>query len=105
MPASNAHSIPLEIEHQTSWASSSNLKLNLAKTAEIIFTNKRVKPPPLTQGVLRVSSLKILGVTVDDKLTFSEHADSIITSCNQTFFALKTLRQYGMSDECITTVF
>ena len=105
VPASNAHSIPLEIEHQTSWASSSNLKLNLAKTAEIIFTNKRVKPPPLTQGVLRVSSLKILGVTVDDKLTFSEHADSIITSCNQTFFALKTLRQYGMSDECITTVF
>ena len=105
VPANNSLSIPLEIAHQTSWAASSNLKLNLSKTAEIIFTNKRAKPPPPTQGVLRVTSIKILGVTVDDKLNFSEHVDSVITSSNQTFFALKTLRQNGLSNECLAVIF
>jgi len=60
------------------WANVNNLRLNLAKCAEIIFYDSRrkrqpVQPSPLP-NVPRVQSLKILGVTISSKLSVAEHA-------------------------------
>jgi hypothetical protein len=46
VPASNTFTLQLEIDHQSKWASSCNLKLNATKTSEIIFTRKKASPPP-----------------------------------------------------------
>ena len=105
IPASNSASISSELQHHAAWAASCNLKLNPSKTAEIIFTNKRVKEPQPNSNITRVTSMKILGVLVDSKLTFKDHINAVITSCSQSFFALRTLKQHGLSERCLQTVF
>ena len=73
--------------------------LNRSKSAEIIFTNRRRRqqvdePPPLTD-ITRVSSIKILGVTISNCLSLSQHVQNVVMSCAQTVHALRTLRSHG----------
>ena len=70
VPYTNASTIPPEIDHYSSWAANCNLKLNPSKTSEIVFSRKRLLPPPPNPGVTRTENLKILGLTVDNKMTF-----------------------------------
>ena len=105
VPASNSFTIPSELKHHAAWAASCNLKLNLTKTAELIFTNSRAKNVDPTLGIERVASMKILGVIVDNKLNFTEHIDATLNSCNQLLFALRTMRQHGLSNHCLNIVF
>jgi len=68
IPASNSHTRSVEIDNVEHWAQTNNLKLNRQKFKEIVFVdNKRkwnaVTPPPSMQGIARVTSIKIPGVT------------------------------------------
>jgi len=93
----------LEIDNVETWASNNNLQLNRAKSQEIMFrkTGKKLDlallPSPLP-GFTRVTSIKILRVTIANNFSVSAHVDSIIASCAQTLYALKILRAHGMSD-------
>ena len=58
--------------------------LNRSKSAEIIFTNRWRRqqvdePPPLTD-ITRVSSIKILGVTISNRLSLSQHVQNVVMS-------------------------
>jgi len=64
---------------------------------EIIFTarGKRGKSVPLPSPCLdieRVSSLRVLGVIVNDQLTATDHVSNILASCNSLLYALRILR-------------
>jgi len=50
-----------------------------------------------------VSSLKILGVTVIDKLSVSEHVQQVVSRCVQSLHALRILRSHGMEVNNQTT--
>ena len=52
-------------------------------------------PNPL-DGILRVSSIKILRLTVSSYLSVSEHVSSVIGRCAQTIHALRILRSQGL---------
>jgi len=94
-----------------SWARENNLRLNRTKTREIIFTDKRRKQglPELSTlpDVARVSSLKILGVTITNGLSASEHIHDVISNSARTLHALRVLRvrAHGMPDEALQVVF
>jgi hypothetical protein len=108
IPAVNIDSTALELDHIEQWAEKNNLKLNRKKTQEIIIRKPRTKLPALpapVPGVERVGSLKILGVTVSDTLSVTEHVESILKSSSQSFHALRTLRAHGLADPLIHTVF
>jgi len=67
IPACNVDTRDIEIANVDTWSQANNLKLNLAKSAEIVYRDHRKRlcfrqPPPL-DGVMRVTSLKVLGVT------------------------------------------
>ena len=76
---------------------------------EIVFidTRRKVKvhPPPPLPGIERVTSVKILGVTITNSLSVAEHVHTTITSCAQTLYALRVLRSHGMDDTALQTVF
>ena len=77
-----------ELSNIESWAQGNNMKLNRSKSAEIIFTNRRRRqqvdePPPLTD-ITRVSSIKILGVTISNRLSLSQHVQNVAMLCAQT---------------------
>ena len=94
-----------EITHHTDWANACNLKLNATKTQEIVFCRRNCKLPLSTLNIERVSSIKILGVIVDDKLKFQDHINSVVSNTSQCYFALRTLKHHGMTNTCLQNIF
>src|SRR6476619_165207 len=65
--------------------------------------------PPPVPGMERVSSMKILGLTIQHNLSMSEHVNNVISSAGQQLYALKTLKSHGLpfaslSDVCRSTL-
>ena len=85
IPAANANSRSAELDHVDRWAQNNNLGLNMAKSAEIIFTNRNRKPaedlPPQIPDICRVTSIKMLGVTMTNQLSAGEHVRDVINKC------------------------
>jgi len=75
IPAANQHTRAAELDHVEHWAEANNLKLNRAKSRELIVTFSRrskraVNLPPCLSGVVRVTALKILGITITVKSSY-----------------------------------
>jgi len=53
-------------------------------------------PSPL-HGIARVTSLKVLGVTLTDSLSVTAHVDDVVGSCARSMYAISVLRvpRYG----------
>ena len=109
VPASNVKSCRLEVDHIEEWAQGNNLVLNRSKSAELVirtkFRRSVVEPPPPVLGFTRVESLKVLGVTITNRLSLERHITDVLASCSQTMFALRTLRAHGMPPKVVNTVF
>jgi len=88
---------------------SNNLRLNRAKSVEIIFTGCKRKPtgslPLQIAGIRRVTSIKMLGVTMSNHLSFGEHVRGVIGKCAQSLYVLKLLRHHGMNDDSLRHVY
>src|SRR5688572_17533322 len=59
---------------------------------------------PSVSGVKRVTTMKILGITIGEKLTVTEHVNNILSSCSSSMYALKTLRGRGMPAQALHVV-
>jgi hypothetical protein len=109
IPAINVESRSAEIDHIEAWALKNNLTLNRKKSKEIIFVDTRRKRgvaafPPMP-GIPLVTSLKVLGVTLTNGLSASDHVRGVMTNCSQTLYALRVLRTHGMCDLALQTIF
>jgi len=106
---SNCLTRSAEVDNIEHWAQINNLKLNRDKSKEIIFTHNRKKrnatPPLPIPGIVRVTTLKILGVTLTNGLSASNHIREIITNCAQTLHALRVLRCHGLPGDAVQTVY
>ena len=54
---------------------------------------------------MRVESIKTLGVTINRRISVTQHVDNLLMACARTLFALRTLRNYGLSTSVIHAVF
>jgi hypothetical protein len=110
IPASNVDSRSAEVDNIETWARTNNLTLNRTKSKEIVFVDTKrkrkcqVAPQPLP-GIVRVTSLKILGVTMTNGLSASDHVRDVISSCAQTLYALRVLRAHGMCDAALQAIY
>ena len=78
VPSVNSHLLHSKIQHICDWAESNNLKLNVSKSTEIIFTSPHFKEtklplPPPTPSITRLNRLTVLGVVVSSTFKFTEH--------------------------------
>jgi len=110
VPSTNSHTCDDELVNVETWATANNLKLNQAKSKEIVFQargirGKRVQPPPPVSGVDRVSSLTVLGVVVNDRLTADDHVSATVAACSKSLYALRVLRTHGMPGDALHEVF
>ena len=110
VPARSNHTAESELKNVESWAEVNNLRLNPTKTMEIVFYNPdrkkgRNEIPPVRPGVARVDTITALGVELTNNFSMRMHVDSILTACNQTLFALRTLRAHGLSHDSLQTIF
>jgi len=59
----------------------------------------------LGQGIGTTVSLKILGVTISNKLSVSEHVQQTLSRCAQSFHALGIIGNHGMEVNVLQLVF
>jgi len=108
MPPNNVDSQLIELDNIERWDKENNLALNRSKTVEIVITNCKKclasQPPPLS-GISSTSTIKILGVTISNKLSSSDHITSISSKCSQTLYALTILRAHGLCDTALQSVY
>lgn len=107
VPAANSHSISDEINHVSKWAAINGLKLNAAKSQELLVTKKnhsRVSLPLPQPGINRVSEMVVLGITIRQDLAMSSHIRALVIKGNQSLYALKTLKAHGLSGPSLSTV-
>jgi hypothetical protein len=100
-PSINSSSIASELEQVSVWATRNNLKLNSTKSVEMIVHKPHVKlqnlsVPPPNPDVARVITMKILGVTFSDTLSFEPHVEKIASNCAQLCYALRVLKNHGL---------
>ena len=98
IPASCSDTRSAEIDGVEHWVRANNLQLNRAKSKEIAPESS-----PLPH-VARVTSLKILGVTLTTALSASDHVRDVIRNSAQTLYALWVLRAHGMPDDALQLV-
>jgi len=108
VPENSDVSASSEMAHIISWSESNKLKINLAKCRELVFKRPNLKHeilPCTLPDVVRVNSVKLLGVYLDHTLCFHEHVEQIARNCNQRFYLLQQLRKQGLSDDCLKVLF
>lgn len=99
------NTISEELNNVTRWAALNNLKLNSTKSREMIVTRRGwVDLPPPMEGLLRVESLRILGVTLGSDLTVTRHVEEIVGACSGSLHALRVLRGHGLPSEALHVV-
>ena len=108
VPASQSHTIQNELQAIESWSQDNNLTLNTKKSTEIIIYRPKSRnanlPPPPIPGIQRVDQMVVLGVTVQNQLSFKPYIDCLVSRCAQTFFALRVLRSNGLSGNALWDV-
>jgi len=52
-----------------------------------------------------VTSLKVLGVTLTDRLSVTAHVDDVVGSCARSMYAISVLRSHGMEASALQQVF
>ena len=108
VPPQNAHTIELELQGISSWASQNNLSLNYTKSHHIVFRRPRFPRDHDTiakvDTIQRVFEINILGVTISDTLTLATHVSNLSAKCAQLSFALKTLRSHGLAGAALWEV-
>jgi len=97
-----------ELESIMKWSNVNKLQLNLVKSKEIVFRCSNVQRdilPVQLDSTERLECVKLLGVFIDSKLSFSVHVEHLLTVCNQRLYLLSQLRKQGLSDKCIAVVY
>ena len=99
-----------EVENLEEWCKANNLSLNAGKMKELIIDFRKTRgehSPIFIDGteVERVKSIKFLGVTIADDLSWSLHADAVVKKAQQRLFFLRQLRKFGMSVGSLTNFY
>jgi len=106
VPAKNSLSVPQEIQHISDCPTANNLKLNNAKSQEMIIhpppgRRTHFRYPTSVPGIKRVDKMNILWITVSDTLTFHHHISVLVAKSARSLYALKTIRsqRHALWDE------
>jgi len=107
VPASNTSTIPLEMAGVQAWARRNNQVLNVTKSSEPIIkckNSRKLVTPPLTDGITRVETLKILGIIFEPHVSFRAHVARTVSAASQSLYALCKFMNHGLQGSKLETV-
>lgn len=105
------HHLQLDIDTVCNWCSKWGLKINTKKTAGIVFTHKtKIDLPDIkinNEKITFVDNVKMLGITLDKRLTWKSHIKTIIDSCAQCLNIVRLLSgsTFGSSKRALLSVY
>jgi len=88
------------------WLTKSGLQVNMDKT-ELLIISPRTTNLSITVDNKKVTSkseMKILGVTFDSKLTWSQHISNVTTKINKLCFGLRKIKRNFTTEEMLRLV-
>ena len=102
-----------DLDQLARWCAKWRIKLNPEKTKVIIFSKSRsairAEPALSLYGDLLsyYPHIKFLGVTFDNRMTFTKHFEETLERCNQKFHRLRILvnKKWGPSPETILQIY
>ena len=102
-----------DLDKLAMWCAKWRIKLNPEKTKVIVFSKSqtaiRAEPALSLYGDLLSSypQIKFLGITFDDRMTFTKHFEDILACCNQKFHGLRILvnKKWGPSPSTILQIY
>ena len=102
-----------DLDKLATWCAKWRIKLNSEKTKVIIFSKSRFAIRAETALSLYGDLLsyylhiKILGITFDNRMTFTKHFEEILERCSQKFHRLRILvnKKWGPSPETILQIY
>ena len=101
-----------DLDKLAKWCAKWRIKLNPEKAKVIIFsksqTAMRAEPALSLYGdLLSYYQIKFLGITFDNRMTFTKHFDEILERCNQKFHRLRILvnKNWGPSPSTILQIY
>lgn len=107
-PSNLIHIANLDLNIFKKWCLSNRLTVNLGKTYYMLFTNKSINsPPPLVYDnntVTKTDKHTILGVTIDDKMTFKPHIDNLMLKLSRVMSLLYRVRD-NVPNNIMTTLY
>lgn len=98
------------LDQLQTWTEENKMTINHAKTVvmHICTSSAAVPPPQISVGphaLQVVRSTKLLGVTVDDQLTWKQHVSNIVRSASFKIYMLRRLRSLGTPTEELRGVY
>ena len=108
VPSSNENTVTLELNNIEEWCSKSNLKLNYSKSKEIVFFSSHQSLSKhsvvSTPNIPRAHSITVLGVTISEIFSVSNHISLILSKAYQSMYALKNLKLHGIDKHSLHIV-
>jgi hypothetical protein len=88
------------LEKALNWSSRNGMQLNADKTT-VTQLGKATEPlPQLTvnsQYIRKCDTIKLLGLSIDSKLSFNDHVANTSAKCNSLLFLMRKLKQFGLN--------
>ena len=78
------------------------MKMNHAKTKKTVSMAHGIVPCKDTE---HVSSLRVLGIIINDKLMAADHVTTLLISCSSLFYSLQVLGTHGISAQSLHDIF
>ena len=97
-----------ELKNVHKWADENKLKINLAKTKELVFHRPNVRnylAPSELPGLERILCAKLLGVWLQHDLGMRKHVDYVLHIFNQRTYLLTQLKRQGLPLAQLQSVF
>ena len=102
-----------DLDKLARWCAKWRIKLNSEKTKVIIFSKSRsaIRAEPAlsfySDLLLYYPHIKFLGITFDNRMTFTKHFEEILERCNNKFQRLRILvnKKWGLSPATILQIY
>ncbi|PFX26981.1 RNA-directed DNA polymerase from mobile element jockey [Stylophora pistillata] len=110
IPSGGTSSLQKDLDAIAQWSSRNNMNLNPKKCKELVISSLRTRPdlgPLCVNGrpLERVSSHKVLGVTISDTLGWNEHVREIVSKASKRLYILRVLKRSGIPPEDLINIF
>ena len=93
------------------YATQRNMRLNEKKCKEMVITFLKYQPSPVPPmflngaAIVRVSSFKLLGVTLSNDLSWNDHCDEMFKKACKRLYALRFLKAAGLNQKDLVLVY
>ena len=100
-----------DLENIQAWLSANKLTINVDKTKYMIFSTPKQKCPTLQQNlelnginIERVNQTRFLGVMIDDKLSWKQHTNMVLSKTRSSLSAITKIANY-LNTSCLISLY